>query len=68
MSWRDAVAAAVSEGRMRFVDHSFADRLARFCEGSAEADLVYLASALVSRELGLQNTCLDLRMLSRDDP
>ncbi len=68
MNWRDAVAAAVSEGRMRFVDHYFADRLARFCEGSAEADLVYLASALVSRELGLQNTCLDLRMLSRDDP
>ncbi|MEJ2132387.1 MAG: AAA family ATPase, partial [Gammaproteobacteria bacterium] len=67
MTWREVVGAAVAEGRMRFVDHYFADRMARFCTPS-KADVVYLASAFVSRELGLQNTCLDLAKLSRDNP
>ena len=67
MTWRDLVGAAVADGRMRFVDHYFADRLARFCGDDAHADVVYLASALVSRELGLQNTCLDLRAVASDN-
>lgn len=68
MAWRDTVAVAMAQDRMRFVDHYFAERLARFCPDERQADLVYLASALVSRELGLQNTCLDLRAVREENP